>query len=69
MKDACGSGTGAMHRSAVIHLANRLYGGAIAASEDAATLIQGGTRALWQLQGSAPLRFDTDTMDEVYASL
>ena len=68
-KDACGSGTEAMHRSALIHLANRIYGGGVADCETLSALIGGQTRDVWQLVGSTPLRFDLDTMDEVYASL
>lgn len=69
VKDACGSGTEAMHRSALIHIANRLYGGGIAATGDAEALLAGGTRSIWQVKGSVPLRFDAGTMDEVYAAI
>ena len=69
VKDACGSGTRAMHRSAVIHTANRIYGGGVTDTATACALMQGETKDVWQLVGSTPLRFDVENMDEVYASL
>jgi len=69
VKDACGSGTGAMHQSALIHLANRLFGGAVVSTQDAVSLIGGQSRDVWQLEGSTPLRFDTADLADVYQSL
>ena len=69
VKDACGSGTESMHQSALIHLANRLYGGAISDMENTVDLLLGREKQAWQLVGSTPLRFSADTMNEVYSSL
>jgi nicotinamidase-related amidase len=69
VKDACGSGTITMHRTAVLHLANRIYGGAIASTDTAAALISGETVAVWQLQGSTPLRFEVETIAREYEAL
>ena len=69
VKDACGSGTEAMHHSAVIHLANRLYGGAVTDTKTACALMSGASREAWQLVGSTPLRFDADTLGGVFDSL
>jgi nicotinamidase-related amidase len=69
VKDAVGSGTQAMSRSGVINLANRLYGGAVCDTLTAMALMGGTTLLVWQLVGSAPLRFQGDTIDQVFDTL
>lgn len=69
VKDACGSGTEAMHQSAMIHLANRLYGGAVAATKNTVRLMAGEPAETWQLVGSTTLRFTSENLAEVYHSL
>lgn len=69
VKDACGSGTQAMHQTGVLHLANRLYGGAVAATDDAILLMQGGQGKIWQVSGAAPLRFRAETIGQVYDAI
>lgn len=69
VKDACGSGTGAMHQTALIHIANRLYGGAVVSTDDALALLRDETREVWQLEGSTTLRFTAETIGDVYRSL
>lgn len=69
VKDACGSGSAAMHQSALIHLANRLHGGGVVSTDDAVALIEGKTREVWQLVGSTPLRFRAETIGQVYDSI
>lgn len=69
VKDACGSGTRAMHETSIIHLANRLYGGAVVGVKGAVALLEGRETRAWRLQGSAPLRFSHETGAEVYAAL
>ncbi|WP_216665524.1 isochorismatase family protein [Pseudoruegeria sp. HB172150] len=69
VKDACGSGTIAMHQTAMMHMANRLYGGAVAATEGALALLTGETRHVWQLVGSTPLRFEAETIESVYDAI
>lgn len=69
VKDAVGSGTQAMSQSAVINLANRLYGGAVCDADTAAALLSGETRKVWRLTGSAPLRFTGTGIAAVFASL
>src|SRR5919198_2465446 len=41
VKDACGSGTRAMHQTGILNLANRLNGGAVANAETACHLMAG----------------------------
>lgn len=69
VKDACGSGSAAMHETAIVNLANRLYGGAVTDTDGACRLIAGETIDAWQVQGSVPMRFTYDNAAEIYASL
>ena len=69
VKDACGSGTAAMHQTAVLNLANRLYGGAVVDTERACRLLEGETVEAWQVAGAAPIRFTFETAAELYRSL
>ena len=69
VKDAVGSGTRSMSQSAVINLANRLYGGAVCDADTAVALLSGETRKVWRLVGSTPLRFSGTDIAEVFDSL
>lgn len=69
VKDACASGTEAMHQTAILNLANRLYGGAVVATSDAIRLMAGETIEVWQVQGSVPLRFTYATAAELYEAM
>jgi nicotinamidase-related amidase len=69
VKDACGSGTAAMHQTAIINLANRLYGGAVVDTDAACRLLRGETVEGWQVQGAVPLRFTTENIGDLYAAL
>lgn len=69
VKDACGSGTAAMHMTAILNLANRLYGGAVIDTDGACRLMAGETIDAWQVEGAVPLRFGFDDAAGIYASL
>jgi maleamate amidohydrolase len=69
VKDACGSGTAAMHETAILNLANRLYGGAVVDTDGAYRLMAGETIEAWQVQGSVPLRFTFENAAELYRGL
>ena len=69
VKDACGSGTLAMHQTAILNLANRLYGGAVIDTDAACSLLAGETVQAWQVQGSVPLRFTFENAAELYREL
>jgi maleamate amidohydrolase len=69
VKDACGSGTVAMHQTAIINLANRLYGGAVVDTDAACRLLAGETIDAWQVEGAVPLRFTLDNVCDLYAAL
>lgn len=69
VKDACGSGTAAMHQTAILNLANRLYGGAVADTDSACRLIGGDSVEAWQIEGSVPLRFTFESAEALYDQL
>ena len=69
VKDACGSGSRAMHETAVLNLANRLYGGAVTDTEGACRLMAGETVAAWQVRDPVPLRFTYENAACLYGEL
>lgn len=69
IKDACGSGSVAMHQTAVLNLANRLYGGAVIDTDGACRLMAGETVQAWGVQGSVPLRFTYENAAHLYEQL
>ena len=69
VKDACGSGSAAMHQTGILNLANRLYGGAVTDTEGACRLLAGETVTAWQVEGSVPLRFTFETAAGLYEAL
>ncbi|WP_343712431.1 isochorismatase family protein [Inquilinus sp.] len=69
VKDACGSGSTAMHQTAILNLANRLYGGAVVDTIGACRLMAGETVEAWRVQGSVPLRFTYDNAARLYLDL
>ncbi len=69
VKDACGSGSRAMHETAVLNLANRLYGGGICDTERAIALLSGGNADVWRLVDPVPLRFTQDNITQLYDEL
>jgi maleamate amidohydrolase len=69
IKDACGSGSKVMHETAVINLANRLYGGGICDTSRAVMMLEGGGAKVWKTEDPVPLRFTHDTITEQYDQL
>jgi len=69
VKDACGSGTAAMHMTGILNLANRLYGGAVAETETALRLIGGEKAEVWVCERPVPILFDFSTAERLYAEL
>lgn len=69
VKDACASGTRAMHETAVLNLANRLYGGAIASTETACALLAGDAVTVWRATQAVPFRYMLETVGRLYDSL
>jgi maleamate amidohydrolase len=68
-KDACGSGSVAMHQTGILNLANRLYGGAVTDTSGACRLMAGEMVEAWQSPGPVPFRFTLDNAGELYTAL
>lgn len=69
VKDACGSGTETMHQTAVLNIANRLYGGAVCDTANALSLIAGDERDVWTPERPAPILFNYADASELYRKL
>lgn len=69
VKDACGSGTEAMHRTAVLDMANRLYGGSVLAGEQAVAAFSGRPYAGWHCSHPIELPYTVATIDSLYEAL
>ena len=69
VKDACESGSVAMHQTGILNLANRLYGGAVVGTEGASRLMAGKTIMAWQPDRPVPLRFSFQDAASLYAAL
>jgi maleamate amidohydrolase len=69
VKDACGSGTIAMHQTAILNLANRLNGGAVATAETACRLIAGARADVWVAEKQVPILFSYEDARKHYDAL
>jgi nicotinamidase-related amidase len=69
IKDACGSGSIAMHQTGILNLANRLYGGAVTNTRDACRVMAGEAGTAWMVEGSVPLRFTYENAADLYDGL
>jgi len=69
VKDACGSGTKAMHQVGVLNLANRLTGGAVADTESTVRLIAGEVVEVWIAERPVPILFGYDDAEKFYQAL
>ena len=69
VKDACASGSVAMHQTGILNLANRLYGGAVVDTAGACLLMAGETITAWQPDRPVPMRFGFEDASELYHGL
>jgi maleamate amidohydrolase len=69
VKDACGSGTETMHQTAVLNIANRLYGGAVTDTAVALRLIAGDEAEVWKAERPVPILFNYADAAKYYRSL
>jgi nicotinamidase-related amidase len=69
IKDACGSGSAAMHQTGILNLANRLYGGAVLTTGAARRLMAGEEAQGWTPQSPVPIRYETGTIEKLYEVL
>jgi maleamate amidohydrolase len=69
VKDACCSGSVAMHQTGILNLANRLYGGAITDTDGVCSLMAGETAVAWQPDSPVPLRYGFEDAGALYTAL
>lgn len=69
IKDACGSGTAAMHRTAILNLANRLYGGGVCDTARGVALLSGQAANVWRTIDPVPMRYTDETAQPLYERL
>lgn len=69
VKDACGSGSVAMHQTGILNLANRLYGGAVIDTDRAISLFEGQVVEAWTPNSPVPIHYDAETIADLYESL
>jgi len=69
VKDACGSGSVAMHQTGILNLANRLYGGAVLRTEAACRLMAGEAAEGWTPETPVPIRYGYEDAAILYENL
>jgi maleamate amidohydrolase len=69
VKDACGSGSVAMHQTGILNLANRLYGGAVVTTDAACRLMAGEQAQGWTPESPVPIRYEAETIKALYEAL
>jgi maleamate amidohydrolase len=69
VKDACGSGSVAMHQAGIFNLANRLYGGAVCDTDAACLLLAGATVDAWSPSTPVPIRYEAETIEALYRAV
>jgi maleamate amidohydrolase len=69
VKDACGSGTIAMHQTGILNLANRLYGGAVVNTGSASLLIAGAEVEVWVPERPVAILYDYGDAEKLYEML
>jgi len=69
VKDACGSGTKAMHQTGILNLANRLSGGAVANTVTSCRLIAGAEAEVWVAERPVPILFGYADAEQAYEAL
>lgn len=69
VKEACGSMTEAMHRTGLLDMANRLYGGGILRLPQALKALAGQTFDGWRCTRPVEFAYTLETVDRLYESL
>jgi hypothetical protein len=69
VKDACGSGSVAMHEIGILNLANRLYGGAVVSTDATCQLMKGEAVEGWTPDSPVPIRYGYEDASEIYRAL
>jgi nicotinamidase-related amidase len=69
VKDACGSGTDAMHRGAILDMANRLYGGGVFRTAEVLKALRGEAYAAWRCSRPIEFPYTLATLESLYDAL
>ncbi|RJT41270.1 cysteine hydrolase [Mesorhizobium waimense] len=69
VKEACGSMTEAMHRTGMLDMANRLYGGGILRMPEALKALVGQTFDGWRCTRPVEFTYTLETVDRLYEAL
>lgn len=69
VKDACGSMSRMMHRTATLDIANRLYGGGVITTAEAAKAFAGIPHRAWRCTRPVEFLYEADTLDRLYEAL
>jgi nicotinamidase-related amidase len=69
VKDACGSGSVAMHQTGILNLANRIYGGAVLKTEAVCRLMAGEAAEGWTPETPVPIRYGYEDAATIYEGL
>jgi len=69
VQDACGSGTRLMHRSGLLDIANRLYGGGVSSAVVVTSALGGRPGRPWLCERPCAFLYSAETVDALYESL
>lgn len=69
VKDACSSLSRMMHRTAVLDMANRLYGGGVLSTGEAVKALAGEPHRAWRCTRPVEFAYEADTLDRFYEAL
>ena len=69
VKDACGSGSAAIHQTGILNLANRLYGGGVADVARAEALFGGAEVTIWTTDRPVPILYNLQNAAQQYENL
>ncbi|RWI86572.1 MAG: cysteine hydrolase [Mesorhizobium sp.] len=69
VKDACGSATETMHKTAMLDMANWLRGGMIIGAEELVKALDGKDYRTWRFEKPFSMPYRTETIDSLYESL
>ena len=69
VKDACGSMSEAMHRTGMLDMANRLYGGGILRMPEALKAVAGQSFDSWRCTWPVEFVYTLETVDSLYEAL
>lgn len=69
VKDAMGSMSTMMHRTATLDMANRLYGGGVLKTAEAVKALRGEPYRVWRCTRPVEFAYEADTIDRFYEAL